>query len=174
MESSSNQLLDRMKATKDKTEHTKFRAMHLYKVEKMSAGEVAKMVGTTIGNIYQWAYKYKKFGIDGLSNKSRGGRRWSYMSLEEEKALLEQLTPEANKGLVIISKVVRSAAEEKLGKPVSADYAEDLLNRHNWRKVSPRSKHPKSSKDEQEEFKKKSQKLSKKQRVHLTYKIIDL
>lgn len=165
MDMSPQALLDRMKETKDKTEYMKLQAMHLYRVEKVKAKDVAKSVGTTRDMIYQWAHIYKKFGINGFIGKPTGGRTWSFMSLEEEKALLDGLSNDATKGLVVISKVVRAKAEEKLGKPVSADYAEDLLNRHGWRKIAPRPKHPKSSKEEQEEFKKKCPTLSKKQPI---------
>ena len=167
-------LLDRMNSTKDKNEFIKLKAIQLYKIEKMPAPEVSKIVGKSVAMIYQWAHRYKKFGLDGLINKPRGGRKWAYMDFEEEKKLLKTLNNDASKGLVVISKVIRNKAEETLGHPVSADYAEDLLNRHGWRKKMPRPKHPKSSKKEQEEFKKKCRNSSKKQRVHLTYKIIDL
>lgn len=174
MTASRQELLGRMNSTKDKNEFVKLQTIQLYVFEKKQASEVAKIVGKKVGMIYQIAHRYKKLGIDGLINKPRGGRKWAYMELEEERKLLESLTGDANKGLVIISKIVRNDAEEKLGHPVSADYAEDLLNRHGWRKIMPKPKHPKSSPEEQEEFKKKCQKPSKKQRVHLTYKIIDL
>lgn len=155
MNSAQQELLDRMKTTDDKTEYMKLQAINLFKMEKMEAGAVAKIVNKSVEIIYQWAHRYKKFGIEGLVNKPRGGRKWSYLSLEEEENLLEELRKDATKGLVVVTKIVRKKAEEKLGKPVSADYAEDLLNRHNWRKIMPRPKHPKSTKEEQEKFKKK-------------------
>lgn len=150
-------LQSRMESTKDKVEYVKMRAVYLHKAEKMKSSAVAKAVGTTKGMVYQWAHRYKKLGIDGLINKPRGGRTWAFMTLEEEKKLLERMTNDASKGLVVISKVVKEAAEQQLGKSVSPDYAEDLLNRHDWRKVVPRPKHPKSSTEEQEAFKKKCQ-----------------
>ena len=174
MNQSSQELLNHMKSTKDKTEYMKFQAMHLYKVENKSANEVAQTVGTSNDMIYQWAHRYKKFGVLGLINKPRGGRKWSFMSIEEEKAMLDELTKDATKGLVVVSKVIRNVAEKKLGHPVSADYAEDILNRHGWRKIMPRPKHPKSSKEVQEEFKKKCQTLSPKRQVHLKQKTKDL
>jgi transposase len=174
MDASIQLLIDRMNSTKDKNEFVKLQTIHLYVVEKKPASEVAKIVNKKVGMIYQIAHRYKKMGIDGLINKPRGGRKWAFMSLAEEKKLLESLVSEANKGLVVISKIVRNNAEEKLGHPVSADYAEDLLNRHGWRKIMPKTKHPKSSSDEQEEFKKKCPNSSKKQRIRLTHKIIDL
>ena len=174
MTASIQALLDRMNSTKDKKEFVKLQTIYLYVIEKRPAFEVAKIVNKRVGRIYQIAHRYKKMGLDGLINKPRGGRKWAYMSLDEERKLLESLTGKANKGLVVISKIVKNDAEEKLGHPVSADYAEDLLNRHGWRKIMPKPKHPKSSVEEHEEFKKKCPKPSKKQRVHLTYKIIDL
>jgi transposase len=163
-----------MNSTNDKREFVKLQTIHLYVIEKKPASEKAKIVNKKVGMIYQIAHRYKKFGLDGLINKPRGGRKWSFMTFDEEKKLLESLTDEAKKGLVVISKIVRNNAEEKLGHPVSADYAEDLLNRHGWRKIMPKTKHPKSSPDEQEEFKKKCPQSSKKQQIRLTRKIIDL
>jgi transposase len=152
-------LKEHMESTKNKREYIKARIVYLMQVEKIKAKDVAVAMGTSKQMVHFYNGRYKKFGIAGLINKYRGGRKWSFMSLEEEKQLLESITPDAKKGLVVISKIVRNKAEEYLGHPVSADYAEDLLNRHEWHKVMPRPKHPKSSKEEQEEFKKKLQKL---------------
>jgi len=163
-------LKERMNETKDKTEYMKMRAVYLRKVEKMKAEDVATAVGTTAGMVYQWTYRHKKYGIDGLINKPSGGRTWSYMTLEQEKELLDSLRTDAMNGLVVITKIVREKAEQFLKKPVSADYAEDLLNRHDWRKIAPRTRHPKSTPAIQEEFKKKSQSSSKKLPVLSTIK----
>ena len=46
-----------------------------------------------------------------------------------------------------VSEIAR-AYEEKIGKKVSLVMIYLLLKRHNWRKVMPRSKHPKKA-DEQ-------------------------
>ena len=96
-----------MNSTKDKKEFVKLQTIHLYVVEKRPASEVAKIVNKRVGRIYQIAHRYKKLGLDGLINKPRGGRKWAYMSLDEERKLLESLTGKANKGLVVISKIVR-------------------------------------------------------------------
>lgn len=148
-------LKERMKVTEDKIEYMKMRAVYLRKVEKMKGKNVAIAVGTTADMVYQWTHRYKKFGIEGLINKPCGGRMSAYMTLEQEKELLDSLTPDAMNGLIVITKVVKSKAEDFLGHTVSADYAEDLLNRHKWRKVAPRTRHPKSTPEIQEEFKKK-------------------
>ena len=69
MNISSRTILDRMKETKDTTEYKKLQAMHLYKIEKMSAKDVAKNIGTTKEIIYQWAHTLKKFGIEVVSEE---------------------------------------------------------------------------------------------------------
>lgn len=157
MDTQFQNLKEKMNSTKDKIEYIKIRAVYLRKAEKMSANDVAIAVGTTKETVYQWTHRYKKFGIEGLIKKPTGGRTWAYMTLEQEKELLDSLTQDAMNGLVVITKIVREKAEQFLKKPVSADYAEDLLNRHNWRKVIPRTRHPKSTAEIKEEFKKKYQ-----------------
>lgn len=157
MEVSSQELLmKRMQETTNKTEYKKLQTVKLYFIDDKRAEEVAKIMDTSVKMVYYIAGKYKKFGLSGLINKKRGGRKWAYMTLEEEKELLESMREEASKGMFVIVKLIKVKAEEKLGYPVSHDYVQDLLNRHGWRKLMPRPKHPKSSKEEQEHFKKKA------------------
>lgn len=136
----SNNLLTRMKTTKDKTEYLKLRAMYLYIVEKKKAEEVAKQIGTTEGMVYQWAYIYKHEGITGFINKPKGGRTWAYLTLEQEKELLNESRNDETQGSVPLSAIVRKKVEQVLGRSVSADYVEDLLNRHGWRAIIPNHK----------------------------------
>jgi len=157
MEVSSQELLmKRMQETKDKAEYKKLHTVKLYFIDNKRADEVAKIMGTSIKMVYYTTGRYKKFGLGGLINKKRGGRKWAYMAFEEEKKLLDSLREEASKGMFVIVKLIKVKVEEKLGHVVSHDYIQDLLNRHGWRKLMPRPKHPKSSKEEQEEFKKKA------------------
>lgn len=134
-------LLARMKKTKSKTEYMKLQAMYLYKIAKMKAKDVAKHVGTTKEMVYQWSHTYKKYGIRGFINKPKGGRTWAFLSLTEEQDLLKEVfIDNANQALGTLSKIVRKKAEEKLGRPVSADYAEDLLNKHRSHKFMSKHK----------------------------------
>jgi transposase len=156
METSSQELLmKRMQETRDKIEYKKLQTVKLYFIDDKRAEEVAKIMGTSVKMVYYTTGRYKKLGLSGLVNKKRGGRQWAYMALEEEKKILDSLGEEANKGMFVIVKLIKVKVEEKLGYAVSHDYVQDLLNRHGWRKLMPRPKHPKSSKEEQEEFKKK-------------------
>ena len=163
MEASFEPLKIRMETTSDKAEYKRLRAVYLHQVEKMRAKDVAIAIGTSVKMVYRFNGKYHKFGVDGLLNKARGGRRWAYMPLEHEKQMMDDLAQSASNGLIVITKVIKNEAEKRLGRTVSVDYAEQLLHRHGWRKVEPRPKHPNSSKEKQEEFKKKFQNSLQKQ-----------
>lgn len=80
----------RMKKTKNKTEYLMLLAMHLYLVQNMKAHDVAAAVNSTKGMVYQWAHIYKNVGITGFINKPKGGRTWSYLTLQQEKDILSE------------------------------------------------------------------------------------
>jgi transposase len=143
-----------IKECKDKNKLQKLEAIFLYRIEKKAAKEVALIVHASTDNIYQWAYRYNKYGIVSLDSKPRGGRKRQVMTLEEEKAVLTEIIEDSNKGLVVIADKIQKIAEEKSGRKIFKHYAYDLLKRHKWRKIKPRPKNPKSSREIQEQFKK--------------------
>ncbi len=116
--------------------------------------QVADMLGISIHTVYSYVEKYNLNGPESLLLVGRGGRRWSYLSLDEEKALLKKLEKKAAKGLLPTAFDIRKTVETKVGKKVSDDYLWDLLNRHNWKKKVPRPFHPKKDVKAQEDFKK--------------------
>ena len=58
-----------------------------------------------------------------------------------------------NTGIYEVSRI-KTAYESKIGKKVPKSTVYRMLDRHNWREVVPRTKHPKSDKEAQENFKK--------------------
>ena len=84
-----------------------------------------------------------------LVTKSR-----SYLSLKEEKELLNRISEKAARGLILTMSDIRDDVEGRIGYKVSDDYLWDLFHRHGWKKKVPRPVHPKSKEGEQEEFKK--------------------
>ncbi|HMK22770.1 MAG TPA: winged helix-turn-helix domain-containing protein [Terriglobales bacterium] len=132
----------------------RFQALYLIQAQHLSAPVVAKALQVSTAAIHQWAHLYNHGGVEGIMLKGRGGRRRAYLTLEEEAALLEDLRARAGEGLLITAKAVRERAQAHLGHPVSEDYAYDVLHRHGWRKIAPRSAHPESDPEEQEAFKK--------------------
>lgn len=71
MTASAQDLLDRMNSTTVKKEFVKLQTIHLHKIEKRPASEVAKIVNETVHMVYQIAHRYKKFWLEGFINKLR-------------------------------------------------------------------------------------------------------
>jgi len=66
--------------------------------------------------------------------------------MAEEEALLEPLKEAAAAGQIVEVKEIKAAYEKAIGRSLDKDRAiiYRMLKRHGWRKVMPRSKHPKS------------------------------
>lgn len=152
---SDEEVLHHMNTVKDAKEYRRWQIIRLVKIQKIKITNAAKVAGVSRLTVYETLNRFDRFGPEGMPTKPRGGRLDSYMSLEEEKSLIEGLLEPGEKGLILTAKAVKKAAEQKLQKSVSIYYAYDLLHRHGWRKIIPRPKHPKSDKEKQAEFKKK-------------------
>lgn len=148
------EVLKLMNESRGKEQYQRWQAIYIIMSENMQTVKVAKLLGLSEQTIYKWVYLYNNFGKEALVLKGRGGRRSSYMSVEEEKAFLDEQIKKAQQGLIVIAKSIKEETEKKLGRAVSKDYPYDLLHRHGWRKVVPRPAHPKKNKERQEEFKK--------------------
>ena len=84
------------------------------------------------------------------------------MSLEEEAAFLEGYTKQAEQGHLIDIRDMAAAYEKKVGHRISCAQIYRVLHCHGWRKVMPRSKHPKKASEEVIETSKKLNPKSKK------------
>jgi len=146
----------RMDAARGQPQFRKWQALHLIQVLKLETGQVAQIVGTTPGMLSQWAFAYRRGGPQAFASKKIGGYLKTILTWEQEEELLGTLEEKARRGLVVMAKAVKEAAQELLGRDVSKDYAYDLLHRHGWRKVQPRPHHPKRNRSAQEEEKKTS------------------
>ena len=83
-----------------------------------------------------------------------GGRRHYRMTLDEESEFLRPWEAKAMEGGVLSVPPVHAALVARLGRSVAISTTYRLLARHGWRKVQPDTKHPKSDRMSQEEFKK--------------------
>lgn len=140
----------------DKSESIRIQAVYMRVILKIPAKKVAKIVHSPPGTIYNWTHRYKKFGVEGLLNKKKGGRKREFMSKENETKFLENVKNEASAGLIITAKIIWQKAKEKLMKAISRSYIYNLLKRNAWRKIVPRPRNPRSSVEDQENFKKTS------------------
>lgn len=151
------EILQKFKAQTDY--HSMLNWQIIYSVQKNPgklAGDIAQLLGISKYKVYRVVENYNKYGPEfNLKNKWGGRRETScHLTLNEEKELLEKIRNKAVKGYVLTASDIRQEVETKVGHKVSDDYIWDLFRRHNWKKKSPRPKHPKSDPQKQDEFKK--------------------
>ena len=84
------------------------------------------------------------------------------MSYEEEEALLEPYRKSAEAGQIVEVSEIKRAYEEAIGRSLENNHGQiyNVLKRHGWRKVMPRSKHPNKASEEAIEASKKLTKSS--------------
>ena len=92
---------------------------------------------------------------DGSPKKlPRGGRRRENLTPAEEANFLAPFLEKAKEGGILIVGEIKEALDARLGRKVSLASVYNLLHRHNWRKLAPDKRHPKSDVATQDEWKK--------------------
>ena len=141
------------KANKNKRAEKRLYALEL-RASGKSAKEVAEATGFKEAYIPQLTAKYVKGGIEAISGNHYGGNRRN-MSVEKEKEILEPFRVEAAEGKLIDISEIKASYEEAAGHRIGSGQIYRVLHRHKWRKVMPRSKHPKKASEEVIETSKK-------------------
>lgn len=123
----------------------------LYAVQLRGEGlkneEIAEKLDSSSKVVSRWICSYVKFGIESLLEKERIGMHRN-MSYDEEEEFLSQFADKAEKGQIVEISEIKKAYEEKIGHKTGHGQIYFVLHRHGWRKVMPRSKHPKKASSE--------------------------
>ena len=141
------------KQVKDKKKDRRLYAVQL-RGEGLKVIEIARKLDTYPQVVSQWVKKYKEYGIEGLTGSS-GGRHHAKMTEEEEKEFLDEFARKAEQGQIIEVSEIRKEYEKITGESKSVGHIYDVLHRNGWRKVMPRSRHPKKASEEAIEASKK-------------------
>jgi transposase len=131
--------------------------------EGSSREEISLITGYNITSISRIVSQYIKKGLSVfMENKYKGNNR--NLSYEEESAILSPYLEAAKAGQLVDINEIKLAYEKAIGRPLnSKGHIYRVLERHGWRKVMPRSKHPnKASEEEIASSKKNSKTASKK------------
>ena len=143
------------KENKEKRTEKRIRALIL-RAEGKSCKEVGKICEYHPAYVSQLVVIYCKEGLTAIvGNHYKGNHR--NMSFAEEEALLEPFREAAEAGQIVEVSEIRAAYEEKLGRSLQNSHGQIyyVLQRHGWRKVMPRSKHPNKASEEVIEASKK-------------------
>ena len=100
------------------------------------AHRVSDLLQVSKQAVWLWIKQYNQGGPESLDRKGRGGRRRAYLSLDEERALVERLQNQVAKGRARKAKELLPEVLEAVGQNVSVAYVYRLMQRHERRKPS--------------------------------------
>lgn len=138
---------------KDKRADARLKALEL-RAEGMKSKEVSQATGFHPAYVTTLVAKYRKNGLEAIAGNHYGGNRRN-MSVEEEAALLAPFQAKAEKGELVDIGEIESAYQKAVGHSIGTSQIYYVLHRHGWRKVMPRSRHPKKADEEVIETSKK-------------------
>lgn len=123
-------------------------------IDPRQAEEIAKHCGVSKAMVHQVISSYNRLGVEAVETPGKGGRRHEYLTLEEEQEFLAPFFARAERGEIATTAEIWQAFEARVGQQIDDSTIYRLLNRHGWRKLMPRPRHPKASTAAQEQFKK--------------------
>ena len=119
-----------------------------------SLEEISEKTGYHISTASKLIARYMRDGISAIAeNHYKGNRR--NMSFEEEVAILAPFIERAERGEMVDIKEIAAAYQKAVPHKVSDTQIYYVLHRHGWRKIMPRSRHPKKASEEAIEASKK-------------------
>ena len=141
------------RANKDKQIEARLKVLAL-RADGKSLSEISEITGYHRSHVSGLIRQYFEEGITPITQKHYGGNHRN-MSEAEETAFLEAYSQQAKQGHLLDVRELAAAYEEKVGHPIGNSQIYRLVQRHNWRKVMPRSKHPNKASEEVIEASKK-------------------
>ena len=109
--------------------------------------EISEITGFHRSHVSNLIRKYFEEGLESIAEKQYSGNRRN-MSFEEEEALLAPFKEQAEKGELVEVSAIEDAYRKAVGHSIGSGQIYCVLHRHGWRKVMPRSRHPKKASEE--------------------------
>lgn len=94
------------------------------------AHRVSELLQVSKQAVWLWIKQYNQGGPDSLDRKGRGGRRRAYLSVDQEKALVDRLQDLVANGQARKAKELMPEVLKTVGQNVSVAYIYRLLQRH--------------------------------------------
>ena len=147
-----------LKKVKTKTQFQRVQCLWLRASLGLSSKDVAVAIGWNTSSVRHLQAQYIKEGEGAVRASKRGGRYRANMTSDEENSFLSSFLEKSAQGEILMVSEIKSAYEKVVGHAVPKSTIYRILARHGWRKIAPRSRHPKADVLLQEEFKKNSPK----------------
>lgn len=139
--------------TKDARSKVRLQVLELRGRNKTNK-EIADFLGIHPQTVTEIARKYREGGMANIiGNKYTSHNR--RLSFDEETNFLEQFRETGEAGQIITVNGIKAKFDELTGKESTPNTIYKLLNRHGWRKVKPRPRHPGAATEEEKDSSKK-------------------
>ena len=147
-------LADRLKRSNSHAEYQRIQCVLIRATLGSTAAEIAQLLGWSTATVHVIHSRWAKEGDSLFDLRARGGRRHQHLSAEDEGNLLAPFAAQAKAGGMLHVSEIKRALEQQAGIAVAASTIYRMLDRHGWRKVVPRPRHPKADMQAQDAFKK--------------------
>ena len=147
-------LAERLKKADSRAQYQRIQCVLIRATLGSSAAEIAQLLGWSTATVHVIHSRWAKEGDAIFELRGRGGRHHQHLSPEEEAQVLAPFVARANAGGMLKVAEIQKAYEQRIGRSVAASTVYRLLERHGWRKVVPRPRHPKVRPAAQAAFKK--------------------
>lgn len=131
------------KKNHDKQIERRLEALEL-RCEGLTQSQIAEKTGFHRSYVCSLIQKYFEEGLSSISEKHYVGNRRN-MSFSEEEELLAPFQEQAERGKLVEISAIEKAYCEAVGHSIGTGQIYYVLHRHGWRKIMPRSRHPKKA-----------------------------
>ena len=145
-----------MLAAPSKSAFQRLQCLWLRASQDLSTEAIAPAVGLSVSHVRRVWSEYLRRGLAAGQGRSKGGRRHQNLTLAQERAVLAPWQQQAQRGGLVTARSIKVDYEKRLGRAVPDSTVCRLLARHQWRRVTPRPKHPKDNPAARAAFKKTS------------------
>jgi transposase len=143
-----------MKTTKTALYRQRWLIVYTALVAQRSAEGIAKQCGVSKATVHAMISTYNRLGTEAVETVGKGNRHHELLTREQERELLTPFFARAVEGEIATAAEVQAVYEQRVGHDVHLSTVYRLLDRHGWRKLLPRPRHPEADHEEQERFKK--------------------
>ena len=150
----SNEIRMIRKKIKNKSEDIRLHAVELRGLGKKNK-EIAEILEIHEKVVSKWISIFSNQGTQGLMNKPKGVNHRN-MTFEQEEEFLKQFEERAKKGELLNTNEIKQEYIKLVGHNIGHEQIYRVLRRHGYRKIMPRSRHPKKASDEEIEQSKKN------------------
>lgn len=147
-------LAERLKKATSHSQYQRIQCVLIRATLGSSAAQIAQLLGWSRATVHVMHSRWAKEGEAIFEVRRRGGRHRQQLRAEQEQELLRPFVERAEAGGMLTVAQIQQAYRDRTGKAVARSTVYRLLQRHGWRKIVPRPRHPKADVAAQAAFKK--------------------